>query len=118
MALRDRIRCEVPLPDGGRTDTLFITDDFGRDLSEHAIKADGLYFDCGPIGTPLKASAPGVKPESIFGILGAYEPNLVRLPDYSGHISFRDCEGGVRREYRATFVDGKLTQIEVVPAKA
>ena len=117
MSIRDYIRCEVPLPDGRTTDELFLTDDFGREMAEHAIRADGIYRDTG-----RATKIPGYKPvprdegqSPFIGIMSneGYTRQLCRLEGFSGTVNFRE-QAAPYREYQATFGGGALLCIEEI----
>lgn len=118
MSMFDRIRCEVPLPDGFEGDPLFLTKDFERVLATHAIREDGLYLDDGHYETVPKAERPN--PDAEEGTLAALQgslrwmPNLVHHPEAHGVINFYgDDAAGKLHEYEAKFMDGELIGIKV-----
>lgn len=125
MGMFDRVRCEMPLPDGWVPDELQ-TKDFDCEMVEHLITKDGrLMLDRGHYEeVPLSERPYTDAPE---GDLRRLVGSIRRIPkmidaDFHGFVNFYGIEiTGYEQgrpiykihDYRAKFTDGQLVMIEI-----
>jgi hypothetical protein len=132
MGMFDRIRCDVPLPDGWEPDELQ-TKDFDCEMVTHIISAAGrLLLDQGRYEEVPKADRPYPDDDELLGLVGS----IRRVPKYvdaefHGVVNFYGLETtgyepddryGPRgrpiyksHDYLAKFTDGQLVSITLDP---
>lgn len=128
MGMFDRIRCEVPLPDGWVPDELQ-TKDFDCEMVEHWITKDGrLMLDQG-----YDEEVPLIErpyPDAPEGDLRRWAGSMRRVPnmvdaEFHGWVNFYGLETTgyepdgrpiyKSHDYRAKFTDGQLVEIKAEP---
>lgn len=120
MGMFDYLRCEVPLPDGADIEQ-FQTKDFGCDMVEHVITADGRLL-LERIDETLevpKAERPYPNADGLMGLCGSIRTIRSKHDsNFHGVLNFYSHDkAGVWREYNAKFTDGKLIEIKAETAR-